>query len=267
MNRHPHPPLLTSSVLNKISYLNHGFFTRQGGVSQGPYESLSCKEKNLAPNIPADPKENVLENRRRIVKALGGKCWLSANQKHSDKVLWVEKPFDGPDPDVDALITTTPGLVLSVLTADCVPILLAASNMPLVAAAHAGWKGAFSGIIENTLTLMREKGGEGITAAIGPCIKQEYYEVGPEFQGYYQANTLSKSITFDAFFKPSGKQGHFLFNLPKLVHTLLNRSGIIIVDDVNCDTYSDEKTFFSFRRSTHQGHGTFGNQSSSIMIR
>ena len=260
-------PVFTSTLLKEISYLNHGFFTRQGGVSEGPYESLSCKEKNLNPNFPVDPLSNILENRRRIVEQLGGKQWVSLNQKHSPHVILADKPFESPEPHVDAIVTSTPGLVISVLTADCVPVLLAARNKPLVAATHAGWKGAFDGVIENTLTLMREQGAEEIVGAIGPSIQQEYYEVGPEFHDYYQSHALSQDTPFEVFFKKSGKHGRFLFNLPKLVYMLMDRAGVSVIDDLGLDTYSKGETFFSYRRSTHEGHGMFGNQSSSIMIR
>ncbi|MBX9976914.1 MAG: polyphenol oxidase family protein, partial [Alphaproteobacteria bacterium] len=167
-----------ASSLTQIPSLRHGFFTRHGGVSEGYFASLNCKGRD-------DNPAHVHKNRRRITNFLGGRTWIGLDQKHTNNVLFIDKPLDH-SPSADAMVTTTPGLVLGIITADCVPILLADKQKPIIGAVHSGWRGTFDGIIENTIALMREKGATDIIAAIGPCIHQESYEVGPEFREYFE---------------------------------------------------------------------------------
>lgn len=269
----------SSSLLKDIPLISHGFFTRKGGVSTGDYTSLNCKAAGtllLQPDgsrveIKDNPK-NVKRNRDIIVEALTGRLWVGLRQKHTQCVHVIDETFLRTYPKEipigDGLVTTLPHIVLSVMTADCVPILLCDRKNAIIAVVHAGWKGAFDGVIENTIVCMKEKGATDIVAAIGPCIHQESYEVGPEFKDIFE--TWSKkqtkgSLTFTDFFKP--KDGHFLFNLPCFVRTLLKECGVHHIDDVGQNTYTQPKLFFSYRYNTHHKIPVVGCQASSIMLR
>ena len=275
-----HPFYFSSTILKAIQHVNHGFFTRKGGVSVGDYESLNCKAagtlltQNDGSNIEVkDNGNNVRRNRDIIVTALGGKLWIGLRQKHTNIVHIIDKEFlknhrDNP-PMGDALITSLPHVVLSVITADCVPILLSDTKISLIAAIHAGWKGSLGGIIENTLAIMKTKGATDIVASIGPCIHQENYAVGGEFRDHFDTWILSRKkddgAKFSDFFKEKGDR--FLFNLPKFVLQILKSCGVQHIDQIHQNTYTQEDIFFSYRRNTHEGKSILGCQGSSIMLR
>ena len=172
--------------------------------------------------------------------------------------LVVDSPFEGKFPKADALITTTPGLLIGVLTADCVPVLLSTSSGDMVAAVHAGWRGSVAGILENTLDKMRALGAKEIQAALGPCIWQDTYEVSQEF--YDNLNKLP------SFFKPGNRPQHWQFDLPGYVMYRLQQAGIQHISSSLANTYTDPVRFFSCRRKTILGEAKFGNSLSGIGI-
>jgi len=238
----------------------HGFFTRLGGVSGGIYQSLNCGPGS------GDSRENVLENRQRVVRHLAGTEAPLATlfQIHSGKVVITDTGFEvGSLPRADALVTKTPGLVIGVLTADCAPVLLADSKAGVIAAAHAGWRGALAGILENTISTMEEMGAarENIAAAVGPCIAQVSYEVGRDYYDKF----VSADPAYVEFFTPGQGAKHF-FDLEGFVEMRLRRAGIEKVNPMSRDTYSGEDEFFSFRRTCHRRESDYGRQISAICL-
>lgn len=188
---------------------------------------------------------------------LGG-AWLAlARQVHSSKVVIVHDRFDGR-PEGDALVTTKPGILLGIVTADCAPVLLADPQAGVVGAAHAGWRGAFGGVLENTVDAMESLGADAarIRAVIGPTIAQESYEVDERFREQF-ADGDSRFFTF-------GRAGHRQFDLPAYVAARMERAGVEQIDDLCRDTYAEEARFFSYRRATHRGEDTGGRQLSVI---
>ena len=241
-----------------LAGLTHGFFTREGGVSEGIYASL-----NAGPGS-RDMAGAVAENRRRIATALGLRPHrlLSMNQVHSADVVTVTKPF-AERPKADALVTATPGLALAVLTADCAPVLLADRNSGVVGAAHAGWRGAAGGILEAAVGAMTVLGAhpEAMTAVVGPTIAQASYEVGADMR----ADVLSASPDAEDLFAPAGRVGHFMFDLPGYACRRLAAAGVGAVHQLGLDTYADPERFFSWRRAVHRGEGDYGRLLSAIM--
>jgi len=247
-------PYLKAPLLSDIQGIRHGFFTRQGGVSQGDFASLNADLEKEA------QRDHVQENRQRISAALGFdvKNLVTPYQNHSSKVLVVNRPFEGNPPEADALITTTPGLLIGVLTADCVPVLLSTPTGNMVAAVHAGWRGASSGILETTLQQMKGLGATEIIAALGPCIWQDSYEVSQEFY-----DNLG-DVPF--LFKPGNRPHHWQFDLPGYVIYRLKEAGIHPIAPSPANTYTNPDRFFSFRRKTTLGEANFGNSLSGIGI-
>lgn len=247
-------PFITSPVLEQLPHINHGFFTREGGTSTGDFKSLNVTYDR------GDAFENVKENRRRVCETLRNAPHrlVTINQVHSSKVLIVTEPFKSPPPEGDALVTNVNGLTLGIFTADCVPILLADSKTPVIAAVHSGWKGALSDVIDNTLIAMQELGTnlKNIHAAIGPCIWQEFYEVGPEFQ----------QLIAEDFLIPSSRPDHYLFDLPGYVTYRLKQGGVSAISPSPFNTYAHPERFFSYRRKTHLGEKNFGNSLSTITL-
>ncbi len=245
--------MLFSDNLRKIPYVTHGFFGREGGVSEDIYSSL-----NVGYGSGDDPT-NVSENRRRVAQTLGASTSpITAYQIHSANVVVVDKPWKADAaPEADALVTTQPNIPLGVLTADCLPVLLAATNEPVIAAVHSGWKGAFGGVLEATLATMRKLGAEDIVAAIGPAISQQSYEVGPEF---------FERINDPRYFFPSYRKGYHRFNLKQYAADRLEVAGVIDINILAEDTYLLEDAFFSYRRTTQNGEQHYGRQISVIMI-
>ena len=193
-----------------------------------------------------------------------GSRLVRVKQVHSPRAVFIEAPFGEDDlPEADALVTDRPGLVLAVVTADCAPVLLADPQAGIVAAAHAGWRGAFGGVLEETLALMVEAGASraAIVAAIGPTIAQHSYEVDQSFRDRLVADDAAN----DSLFAP-GAPEHYQFDLPAYVRRRLELAGVQTVADLARDTYAEESLFHSFRRATHRGEPTYGRQFSLIAV-
>ncbi|MGL4496375.1 MAG: peptidoglycan editing factor PgeF [Beijerinckiaceae bacterium] len=252
---------ITSPALAAMQGIRHGFFTRQGGVSGGLYASLNGGLGS------GDDRALVVENRRRMADALGvaAHALASCYQVHSATVVTATQAFaDGERPQADALVTATPGLALGVATADCGPVLFADAQARVIGAAHAGWKGALGGILENTIAAMEGLGAKraSITAVLGPTIAAQSYEVGPEFVTRF----MEADRDYAAYFSPAQKSGHAWFNLPAFIIMKLQRAGIVHAGDLALDTYADENRFYSFRRTTHRGEKDYGRLISGIAL-
>ena len=239
----------------------HGFFTRQGGVSEGLYASLNCGPGS------GDDKEKVAENRTRVAACfgLGPEALLTAYQVHGAEAVIAGEIWPvRMRPECDGIVTDKPGLLLGILTADCAPVLLADAGARVVAAAHAGWKGALGGIIESTVKTMEKQGAKRarIHAAIGPCIAQKSYEVGPEFM----ARFLEHSPENVHFFTAPGEGGKAYFDLMFHVKHRLQQAGVASIETLAHDTCAGEESFFSYRRATLRGESAYGRQVSCIAL-
>ena len=249
-----------SSLLAAIPGLRHAFFTREGGVSGEIYESLNG---GLGSN---DDPANVLENRRRMAEQMGvmPENFISVHQIHSPDAVVATGPWPGDTrPRADAIVTRTEGIAIGVTAADCGPILFADAGARVIGAAHAGWKGALTGVLESTIGAMEKLGADrsGIVAAIGPLIRQHSYEVGGEFvERFIDADGDNKS-----FFIPSVRAGHAMFDLAGFIRTRLENAGVLMIDDIGVDTYSDER-FYSYRRSVHRKEPDYGRHVHAIAL-
>jgi polyphenol oxidase len=251
---------LGSPLLSAIPGLRHAFFTREGGVSGGVYESLNG---GIGSN---DDPADVAENRRRMAGQMGvmPEHFLSVHQTHSPDVVVATGPWQSASrPCADAIVTRTEGLAIGVTTADCGPILLADPNARVIGAAHAGWKGALTGIVESTVEAMEKLGAErgGIVAAIGPLIRQHSYEVGGEFVERFLEADAENAL----FFIPAAREGHAMFDLAGLIRMRLENAGILVIDDIGVDTYSDQR-FYSYRRSVHRNEPDYGRHVHAIAL-
>ncbi len=240
-----------------LAGVRHAFFGREGGVSRDIYASL-----NAGAGSNDDP-EAVKENRRRIAAAFGVEPThlVGAHQVHSPNAVYIEAPWLGDRAHADALVTTKPGLVLSVLTADCAPVLLADGDRGVIAAAHAGWKGAIGGVLEAAVALMRAHGALDIAAAIGPCIHQASYEVGPEFE----ARFLSGDPANARFFAP-GKGDRRHFDLPGFCATRLSEVGVTQVEILPLDTCALDKRYHSNRRALLEKARDYGRNCAAVAL-
>jgi len=250
------PPFHRAANLSALPGIAHGFFGREGGVSDGLYASLNC-----GPGSKDDP-QRVAENRDRVAAALAPETKLvTLAQIHTAKVHVVGPGWEGR-PEGDGMVTALPGLALGIQTADCAPVLFADAQARVIGAAHAGWKGALGGVLEAVIAAMEGLGARRgrIAAAIGPAIRQANYEVGGEFRDRF----LEPAHT--VFFIPSAKAGHFRFDLPAYVAARLAGAGIGDSADLGLCTYPPENGFFSFRRTTHRGEGDYGRQISAIVL-
>jgi polyphenol oxidase len=241
--------------------ISHGFFTRQGGHSMGLFDSLNCGMGS------GDDKDTVTRNRAVVAEKLGvaADCLLSAWQIHSPDAVVVSGPWEGEGrPRVDALVTTTPGVALGVLTADCGPVLFADPKARVIGAAHAGWKGALTGVTTRTLAVMEEQGAAraDVTAVIGPMISRAAYEVGPEFPARFTDADPANA----RYFTPSARAGHFMFDLPAYLADRLRAEGVGTVVNLSLCTFSDERRFFSYRRATHRNEKDYGRLISAIAL-
>lgn len=239
----------------------HGFFTRRGGHSAGLFSSLNCGMGS------GDDRLAVLRNRATVAGAMGvaPDCLLSAWQVHSAEAVLVTGPWQGEErPRVDALVTTQPGVALGVLTADCGPVLFADVEARVIGAAHAGWKGALTGVTSRTIDLMEEQGAKRsrITAVIGPTISQAAYEVGPEFPARFTEADPGNA----RYFRPSGRGGHSMFDLPGYLADRLRLEGVGTVVNMSLCTCTDEDRFFSYRRATHRNEKDYGRLISAIAL-
>lgn len=252
--------MLASSLLSAVPGLRHAFFTRDGGVSDGIYAGLNG---GLGSN---DDPAHVGENRRRMAEQMGvaPTHLVGVHQIHSPDALVATGPWPSADrPKADALVTQNEGLAISVTTADCGPILFVDPKSRVIGAAHAGWKGALTGVLESTIDAM-EKLGAGrsdIVAAIGPLIRQPSYEVGSEFVERF-VNTDAENALF---FLPGARNGHAMFDLAGFIRMRLENAGILMIDDLGVDTYSDER-FFSYRRSVHRKEPDYGRHVHAIAL-
>lgn len=252
---------IRSELLEKTARhgVRHGFFTRQGGVSEGIYEGLNVGLGS------SDTPARVVANRARVADwfATPLERLATVHQVHSPDVVTIGPNYDGDRPQADALVTATPGLVLGVLAADCGPVLFADAENGVVGAAHAGWKGALYGVLENTIEAMIALGArrQSITAVLGPSISGQNYEVGPEFV----ARFIAVDPAYDRFFRPSAKDGHAMFDLPALTVSRLQAAGVEAGATGHC-TYADEARFYSYRRTTHRQEPDYGRQISAIML-
>ena len=251
--------LIASANLSDIPNISHGFFTNQGGVSSGIYASLNTGLGS------SDARDNVIKNRDIIAKNIGvlPQNLMSLYQVHSADVINVEKRWRFSKlPKADAMVTNQKDIALAILTADCVPVLFADAEKGVIGAAHAGWKGAYSGVIQNTVAEMRKLGAENIVAAIGPAIEQKSYEVDAKFRD----NFLAANSSFVNYFINSNKPNHFLFDIKGFVKQTIVGSGVENICVLPNDTYS-EAQFFSYRRTTHRGETDYGRQMSVIVLR
>ena len=256
------PEPITSHLLNERcegTAIRHGFFTRQGGVSEGIYRGLNVGLGSR------DNRGNVNENRSRICDwfDLPGDVLVTPHQVHSADVIVADGPLNGERPKADAVVSATPGLIVGVLTADCGPVLFADSKAGVVAAAHAGWRGALDGILENTISAMEGFGAERqrITACIGPLISGANYEVGPEFVERF----VERDSRHAGYFTPSERRDHRLFDLQTYILDRLIQCGVAAHYSGHC-TYADENRFYSYRRTTHRKELDYGRQISAISI-
>ena len=245
----------------ELPHVRHAFFTREGGVSGGLYASLNGGQGS------ADNPANVMENRRRMAAALNvapGHL-VSCYQVHSPAAVVATTPWTRAQaPRADAVVTATPGLAIGVSVADCGPVLFADSEARVVGAAHAGWKGALTGILEAAVVKMEELGADRtrIIAAVGPLIRQSSYEVGPEFVTRFREED-SMNIRY---FAPSERSHHAMFDLPGYIRARLARIGVGTIDDLCCDTYTEERYFFSYRRSVHRSERDYGRLIAAITL-
>jgi purine-nucleoside/S-methyl-5'-thioadenosine phosphorylase / adenosine deaminase len=253
--------MLHAASLGALPRIQHAFFSRAGGVSQGIYASL-----NGGVGSHDDPR-HVADNRARMAAALGVRSehLVTAYQVHSPRAVIVEEPWAlDQRPRADALVTCRPGMAIAVTTADCGPILLADAGARVVAAAHAGWRGAAGGILEATILAMEECGArrQSIVAALGPMIRQPSYEVGPEFISALQAQDAGNA----RFFAPATRAGHALFDLAGYIAARLAAAGIGHIEDLGHCTYADASRFFSYRRATHRGESDYGRHINAIAL-
>ncbi len=256
-------PMIQAESLRGYRGMRHGFFSRLGGTSSGGYASLNCSFAS------GDRAETVTENRGRIAHQLGiaSPHLVTAKQVHGISVVEVEAPWPAgtQPPECDALVTRVPGLAVAVLTADCAPILIADLAAGVVAAAHAGWRGALSGVVEETVAAMERlrARADRMTAVVGPSISQPSYEVGPEFHAEFMATDSGSASFFTVSPKDDGK---FQFDLPEYVGARLIRAGLRRIEVLELDTLTNAGRFFSHRRSTLMGEKDVGRQMSAILL-
>ncbi len=250
--------ILTADTL---APLRHGFFTRRGGASSGIFEGLNCGPGS------SDQSESVRLNRARVAEAmqLNPEALVTVHQTHSARVVSLTAPLppDEPRPEADAIVTATPGLGLAILTADCKPVLFADPQGQVIGVAHAGWRGALGGILENTVKAMEDIGAEKsrIRAVIGPCISQRAYEVGEDF-----LDTFLEDDPDHTRFFANGVDGKYHFDLVGFGLARLRAAGIGDVEWIGHCTYADPKRFYSYRRSVHEGQADYGRLISVIRM-
>ncbi|MES2342921.1 MAG: peptidoglycan editing factor PgeF [Pseudomonadota bacterium] len=251
--------VLTSPLLD-LPGVRHGFFTRRGGVSTGIYESLNVGRGS------ADEPADVAENRRRAAGHFGlpVSALSTCYQIHSATALTADRPWGDERPQGDAVVTAAPGVLCGALAADCAPILIADPHARVVAAAHAGWRGALTGIAEATVAAMAGQGAEPsrMVAVVGPCIGQASYEVGVEFLAAFTA----KDATHERFFAPGETPEKRMFDLPGFVVSRLRAAGVGTAEWVGRDTCAEEALFFSNRRAFKRGESDFGRLLSAISL-
>ena len=251
---------LRSGLLEALPGIRHGFFTREGGISTGVYASLNGGTGS------EDKPELVSENRARMAAALGctPQNLLTAYQIHSPNVVVAETSWTHDQlPRADAIVTRVPGLAIGISTADCGPILFTDPQARVIGAAHSGWRGALTGVIEATVAAMEQLGAQRsrIVAAIGPMIRQKNYEVGEELVAKFtEADAANKS-----FFAPASRSGHAMFDLAGYVGSRLKQAGVTY-DDLGRCTYEEPTRFYSYRRMTHLKESDYGRHINAIAL-
>ncbi len=254
------PPFLSSPLLSSLPGVRHAFFTRAGGVSQGIYHSL-----NVGPGS-ADDAVSVTENRRRAALAFdqSPEDLLTCDQVHSPVVVMADAPWDAGRPKADGVVTARAGLICGALAADCAPVLIAEPQARVVAAVHAGWRGALGGVIGSAVETMVAAGADParMVAAVGPCIGPESYEVGLDFAEQFDAVDQSSSRFFSSGAAPDKR----LFDLPEFVLWRLAQAGVTRAEWLGHDTMAAEDLFFSNRRAFKRGEPDYGRQLSAIML-
>ncbi len=248
--------ILTSDLLSPV---RHGFFSRRGGASSGIFSGLNCGLGS------SDQTEAVDLNRKRVAEAMEVDPveMVGVHQVHSPNVVTVDAPLNGARPKADALVTNVPGLALTILTADCQPVLFADPDANVIGAAHAGWRGALDGVLEATLDTMESLGAkrENISAVIGPTISQAAYEVGPEFLDDFMAESPE-----NARFFANGQGDRLQFDLPAFGLHRLRQANVGNAEWTRHCTYSDADRFYSYRRSTHANEADYGRLISAIRL-
>ena len=253
-------PSLQAQSLAALPDIRHAFFTRTGGVSDGVYQSLNGGIGS------SDAPAKVAANRARMAEALAVRPdrLLTAYQIHSPQVIAVETPWPLAErPRADAMVTKVPGLALGISTADCGPVLFADPQARVIGAAHAGWRGALSGVLEATLTAMERLGAvrKRVVAAAGPMIRQPSYEVGRDLRDQFLAADSGNARFFVA-----GRDGHWMFDLPGYIGDRLRHAGVGAVEDLGFCTYADPARFYSYRRTTHRGEPDYGRHINAIAL-
>ncbi len=252
--------LLTSPLLSTATGVRHGFFTRRGGVSEGVYAGL-----NVGRGSRDDPAA-VEENRRRAAAAFGlpAEALLTAYQVHSAEAVEAAAFANGAHPKADAVVSAAPGEMCGALSADCAPVLLADPQARVVAAAHAGWRGALGGIVAATVEAMVSAGADcrRVVAAVGPCIGPASYEVGEDFRDAFHTGAPWAA----ARFAPAAASGKLMFDLPGFVLDQLARVGVERAEWIGRDTYAEPDLFFSNRRAVHRGEGDYGRLLSAVAL-
>jgi YfiH family protein len=251
--------MIELDCLKNLSGIRHGFLTRRGGVSDGIYSSLNCGLGSK------DDGAAVVENRARALRIAGlpADSLATVHQVHSPTVAVVDDQFDRAHrPEADAMVSRTPGISLGILTADCVPVLFADPDAGVVGAAHAGWKGAVTGVLQQTVAAMEKLGAapERILAAVGPAIAQKSYEVGPEFPQRF----IERDPANGRFFTTSSRCRHFMFDLVGFVAQELDALELAAVEVAGNDTCAETDDFFSYRRATLAKEPDYGRQISVI---
>jgi YfiH family protein len=246
--------IICAKVLGGVA---HGFLGRRGGVSAGALAGLNV---GFGSN---DDRAAIAENRRRVIAAvMPGAELATVHQVHSANVVHVQNPWPQEErPHADAMVTTRAGLLLGILTADCAPVLLADAEAGVIAAAHAGWRGALAGVTDATITAMEQSGArrDRIAAAVGPCITQASYEVDDAFRARFLDDDPDNAQFFIA-----GRSGKPHFDLSGYVAKRLSAAGLDKIETLNLDTYAEPDRFYSYRRATHRGEPDYGRQVSLI---
>ena len=253
--------MLRAASLSGLPGIRHAFFTRGGGVSGGLYASLNGGVGSR------DDADKVAENRARMAQALSVKPenFVTAFQIHSPDVVVAETPWDRASrPKADAVVTRVPGLAIGVSTADCGPVLFADAQSRVIGAAHAGWRGAFHGVLEATIAAMEKLGADRarMIAAMGPMIRQDNYEVGPEFRAQF----VEADADHARYFAPGRRDGYAMFDLAGFIAMRLARAGIGQVEDLALCTYADPVRFYSYRRSQHCHEPDYGRHINAIAL-
>ncbi len=253
--------MIIVDALQSLAGVRHGFFTRQGGASAGIFASLNCGLGS------GDDRAAVRENRARAARGFGldADRLVTVYQIHSPDVVRAETPWPAEQsPRADAIVSDRPGIMLGVLAADCAPVLLADPVAKVVGAAHAGWRGAHAGVVDNAVAAMESLGARrgDIVAAIGPCIAQDSYEVSDDFLAPF----LEQDAANARFFAPGRRPGKRQFDLPGYLAHRIGRLGLAHVANVGRDTQAEEDSFFSYRRATLRGEPDYGRQLSAIAL-